>query len=341
MTISDDMINVHISGGFSVKVAQSLRDPNTDDLPLLNIYGPLQTIRATWAKLKSRKVYSWVLGGNIKLQKDPGHVLLKTETPNGWANWTFISRQAIPKFLNPSRPTYCWTKKTSPRNLRESAAPPESAHPILMATLPFPMLEKWTNYLWQTGRDRRVILELRKPTGVTGYKILPNQKVWREIVQDGFNKHQIYIGEPAPPRIIEPTNKPEAKSKDGNYIDIYSRKEALQDEQQYDANIEPFQDVTEQHYKWPVYMSREVYWLMKESVESEGSWTDYKGIWHDILNMSNVRYKTISDTRKSFELVINGEQQMQVLHQFEIETGPMDHDDPTPCVYVKLASELD
>ncbi|MCK5614462.1 hypothetical protein KAR91_72025 [Candidatus Pacearchaeota archaeon] len=336
MTIASSMIDVHISGGFSIKVAQSLRDHNTDDLALLNIYGPLQSIRATWAKLTSRKVYSWELGGNVKLQKDPGHVILKTETPNGWANWTFISRQAIPKLLDPSRPTYCWTENLG---FDSSNTPPKSAYPILMATLPFPMLEEWTDYLWQTGLEKRVIRQLRKPTGVTGYKIIPDQKVWREIVQDGFNRHQIYIGEPAPPRIIEPANEPETETP--NYIDIYGRKEAIADEQQYDANIEPFQDVTEQHYKWPVYMSREIYWLMKESIEAEGSWTDYKGIWHDILHMSNARYKTISDRRKSCEVIIAGEQQIQTIHQIEIETGPMDYDDPTPCVYVKLASELD
>ncbi len=339
MTIASNMIDVTISGGFSVKVAQSLRDHNTDDLPLLNIYGPLQTVRATWAKLTSRKVYSWELGGQIKLNKDPGHIVLKTETPNGWANWTFISRQAIPKFLDPSIPTYCWTNKLGFRN---APPPPESAYSVLMATLPFPMLEEWTDYLWQTGLDKRVIRELRKSTGVTGYKIIPNQKVWREIVQDGFNRHQIYIGEPAPSKPPEPQPKTRPMSDDpiAHMIDVYTRKDAIRDEQQYDANVEPFLDVTEQHYKWPVYMSREVYWLMKESVEGEGSWTDYKGIWHDILNMSTVLYKTISDTRKTCEIriLIAGKQQ---LYEFELETGPLDYDDPTPCVYVKLASELD
>lgn len=339
MTIASSMIDVRISEGFSVKVAQSLRDHNTDDLPLLNIFGPLQTVRATWAKLTSRKVYSWELGGQVKLNKDPGHIVLKTETPNGWANWTFVSRQAIPKFLDPSMPTYCWTDKLG---FHSSPPPPESAYPVLMATLPFPMLKEWTDYLWQTGQDKRVILELRKSTGVTGYKIIPDQKVWHEIVQDGFNRHQIYIVEPAPPKpIAEPTETPDNITETAEYIDVYSRKEAIQDNQQYDANIEPFRDVTEQHYKWPVYMSREVYWLMKESVEAEKSWTDYKGIWHDILNMSNVLYKTISDSTRSFEIRIRAPNGRQILHKFESETGPFDYDDPTPCVYVKLASGLD
>jgi hypothetical protein len=324
--------------GFSVKVAQSLRDPATEDLALFNIYGPLQSVRAVWAGLKSRKQYHWEFGGTVKLNKSPGHILLKTDTPNGWANWTFISRQAIPKLLDPSLPTYCWTQTYNPHNQK----PPESAYPVLMATLPFPMLEEWTDYLWNSGRDRRVIIELRKPTGVMGYKILPNRTVWEEIIKNGFSSQQIYIDKPAPPKPVKPIKQGEAINiVSGEIINIYSRKEAIADEQQYDANIEPFQDVTEQHYKWPVYMSREVYWLMKESVEGEGSWTDFKGIWHDILTLSNSHYQEISQTQRKFGVVIRDKHGLQTIFEFESETGAFDYDDPSPCVYVKLSSEDD
>ena len=260
--ISNNSTDMRV-GGFRVSIAQSLRDPDTEDLALLNMYGPLQTIRAVWASFKSRKSYHWELGGTVKLSKIPGHIVLKADMPNGWANWTFISRQAIPKLLDPSMPTYCWTPRFSSRE----HFVPSSAYPILMASLPYPMLEEWTDYLWNKGRERRVILELRKPNGVTGYKILPDRNKWEDIIKEGFTSKQIYIDEP----MTEPEPQPEPvhDDEDPPYISVYGRKAALADEFQYDANIEPFADVTQQHYKWPVYMSKEVYWLMKESKPSQ------------------------------------------------------------------------
>ena len=335
--VSNNIIEVRING-FGVKVAQCVRDPNSEDLALFNMYGPLQAVRAVWASLKSKKQYQWEFGGTVKLNKSPGHVVLKSEMPNGWANWTFISRQAIPKFLDPSMPTYCWTQEFSSRGLTK---PPESAYPILMATFPFPMLEPWTEYLWSRGRDRRVVLELRKTTGVTGYKVIPDRKIWSEIVKEGFTSQQIYIDEPAPPKKPEVILKTVETSPYGTIIDMYTRKDAIRDEVQYDANIEPFLDVTQQHYKWPVYMSREVYWTMKESIEAHGSWTDFKGIWHDILTVSNAYYTELSSTEKEFVVVIRNKDGLEQGFNFRTETGATDHDDLAPCVYVKLSSEVD
>jgi hypothetical protein len=333
--ISQNSMDIRV-GGFRITVVQSLRDPKTEDLVLLNMYGPPQSIRAVWASLKSRKSYHWEFGGTVKLNKSPGHKVFKTEMPNGWANWTFVSIQAIPKQLDPSMPTYCWTQRFSSRELEK---PPSSAYPILMASLPYPMLEEWTDYLWHKGRERRVILELRKPTGITGFKILPDKKKWKDIIKEGFTSQKIYIDKPLPSKPVEP--EPIHDDEDTPYINVYSRKNALADELQYDANIEPFLDVTQQHYKWPVYMSREVYWLMKDSVETDGNYTDYKGIWHDILNMSLRLNKKVNETTRTFEAYVRMENGFEELQHFTIVTGPFDYDNDTPCIYVKLSSEID
>ncbi len=39
-------------------------------------------------------------------------------------------------------------------------------------------------------------------------------------------------------------------------IHAYTRKEALEDGFQVDANVGDFAEVTKQHYRWPVFMSR-------------------------------------------------------------------------------------
>ena len=331
------MMNVRLSTGFSIKVAKHLRDPMNDDLPLFDIYGPLQAVRAAWARLISRKTYSWELGGQVKLNKIPGHILLKTETPNGWANWTFVSRQAVPTQLDPSFPTYCWTEQFSSR---DPYIMPDTFIPILMAAMPFPILSEWKDYLWSEGTNRRVIIELRKATNVTGFKILPNLKVWEAIIKEGFTSQQIFIDEPLD--YSELHDLPESTPEEPQYIDVYTRKQAIEDEQQYDANIEPFSDVTRQHYKWPVFMSRDVYWLMKESTEAEGSWTDFKGIWHDILTISHSYLaKDLSSRRKSFDVWIRDKDGKEKEFGFISETGPMDLNNPDPCVYIKLENELD
>ena len=44
---------------------------------------------------------------------------------------------------------------------------------------------------------------------------------------------------------------------DDNIIHSYSRKEAIEDGFQVDANIGDLAEVSKQHFKWPVFMSRQ------------------------------------------------------------------------------------
>src|SRR3990172_8438572 len=75
---------------------------------------------------------------------------------------------------------------------------------------------------------------------------------------------------------------------ESDLIFVYSRKQALEDGVQVDANVGDFADVTLRHFHFPVYMTRTLFDLIQKKVERRGSYYDYKGIWHDICWMARV-----------------------------------------------------
>ena len=95
-------------------------------------------------------------------------------------------------------------------------------------------------------------------------------------------------------------------------IHAYTRKEAIADGFQVDANIGDLAEVTRQHYKWPVFMSRHVFDLMEKAVNNPHWGNDYKGVWHDILYMSKVRYREINEVARKFEVIIRGAGKRQI-----------------------------
>jgi len=58
----------------------------------------------------------------------------------------------------------------------------------------------------------------------------------------------------------------------------YTRKEALEDGFQVDANIGDFAEVSRQHYKYPVFMTKAVFDLMERAVENPRWRDDFKGV---------------------------------------------------------------
>ena len=121
-------------------------------------------------------------------------------------------------------------------------------------------------------------------------------------------------------------------------IHAYTRKEAIADGFQVDANIGDLAEVTRQHYKWPVFMSRHVFDLMEKAVNNPHWGNDYKGVWHDILYMSKVRYREINEVARKFEVIIRGAGKRQI-YTMIAEVAAMDIDDPQPVIYISLEDE--
>jgi hypothetical protein len=122
-------------------------------------------------------------------------------------------------------------------------------------------------------------------------------------------------------------------------IYAYTRKQALEDGVQVDANTGDFAEVTRQHYKYPVYMTRTIFDLVERAVENKHFWNDYKGVWHDILWMSRVYSRRIDEQTREFIVIIKGAGRKSK-YTLVAQCGPMDIDDPQPVVTIMMPDEL-
>ena len=124
---------------------------------------------------------------------------------------------------------------------------------------------------------------------------------------------------------------------DEQVIFVYSRKDALRDGIQVNANIGDFSEVTRQHYKIPVYMTGGVFDLIDTAVKNPRYANDFKGVWHDILTMSRVGMRK-ADSVHYFRVIIRGAGRVQY-HAMKIECQAMDFDDPQPALTISLEGE--
>ena len=125
---------------------------------------------------------------------------------------------------------------------------------------------------------------------------------------------------------------------DDDIIHSYSRKEAIEDGFQVDANIGDLAEVSKQHFKWPVFMSRRVFDLMEKAVNNPHWANDYKGVWHDILWMSKTRYREIDEGTREFQVIIRGAGKRSI-YTMVTDVFPMDIDDAQPVIYISLKGE--
>jgi len=176
--------------GFQVFFSVSVRDDDTSDVILLDMIGPLQSIRGIWAALKQKKHNCYTLGGMTKLQKEPGHYVIKSILPSGFNNWTFVSRQAIPRLINNDLPTFVWYENKENRGTNDDI-PPKNFMPMLQAAAPFPIMNEWANDMWKIGRRMNMIkrVDYSNQNNIKAYKIIMNRERWElkvtEAIQDG------------------------------------------------------------------------------------------------------------------------------------------------------------
>lgn len=120
----------------------------------------------------------------------------------------------------------------------------------------------------------------------------------------------------------------------GEPIYSYTRKQALEDGMQVDANIGDLAEVTRRHYKRPVFMTIGVFSIVQAAVENLQLCNDWQGVWHDVLWMSRHPTKPLSASKILFKVAIAGK-----VHQMIAEVGLMDIDDPAPVVTIMLPDE--
>ena len=183
-----------VAPGFNVWIIQSIRDESNRDVVLLNMVGPRGSIRATHAALSMKQQNKYMLGGTIKIQSLPGHVILKTELPGGMANWTIISYQAIPARVVKDQNAYVWRQLGDP--LEDNTAP-SGFFEIFQASMGVPCLPEWSDELWAQGMDNNLISRVRRRNqlGVHAYEIKPRDEKWAQVIKSLFLKGDINLVE--------------------------------------------------------------------------------------------------------------------------------------------------
>ncbi len=123
-------------------------------------------------------------------------------------------------------------------------------------------------------------------------------------------------------------------------IYVFSRKQALEDGFQVDANIGDLAEVTRQHFKYPVYMTRAVYDLMERAIANRKWMNDWKGVWHDICWMCRlaVRGSPAVGNTVRFQVIIRGAGRKS-LYTLKAVCAAKDFDHPQPAITIMLPNE--
>ena len=123
-------------------------------------------------------------------------------------------------------------------------------------------------------------------------------------------------------------------------IYVYSRKQALEDGVQVDANIGELAEVTRQHFKYPVYMTGAVYDLIERAVNNPKWMNDWKGVWHDICWMCRQASRRLraGESVTRFKVIIRGAGK-QSLYTMRAVCEAKDFDDPQPVITIMMADE--
>lgn len=127
-------------------------------------------------------------------------------------------------------------------------------------------------------------------------------------------------------------------------IYTYTRRQAVEEGEQVLLS-EELGKAARQLYKWPVYMTNGVWQLVERAVANPLVGNSVDGVVWDILWMSRQCSVEMSESVSKFEVLIAGVGQddasggESVAFEMLVEAGPVDVDDPRPCLTIMLPRE--
>lgn len=122
----------------------------------------------------------------------------------------------------------------------------------------------------------------------------------------------------------------------GEPISVYTRAQALEDGVLVDLMQDKMAEVARQHYKYPIACTAAVWEIIDKAVKNPKWCNDYAGVLHDMLWMSRVYKRQLSETTVIFRVKIVGAGQKQ-LYDFKMVCGPSD--DGSPCMTIMCSDE--
>ncbi len=181
----DQNKKIGLASGLSVYTPALTLDDKEKTLVYLEMVGAKQSARANWAALMGKGQSHWIERRQVALDGMKAHVKLQSRLPCGWHHMVLIHKQASLKEMNPEQPFYLLDNGRQPI--------PPLFYPMLNKALALPLLPDWSDYLWQYGRQRKLItlLDDGKGQGYAAWQVKPAPTVWQEVVQAGIVSRQI------------------------------------------------------------------------------------------------------------------------------------------------------
>ncbi len=122
----------------------------------------------------------------------------------------------------------------------------------------------------------------------------------------------------------------------GDVISTYTRRQAIEDGVLVDLMQDTMTEVARSHYKYPIAATIEVFDIMAKAVANKKHLNDFAGILHDMLWMSRVYKRQVSETTVIFRVTIKGAGRRSV-YDFKMVCGP--DDDGSPCLTIMLPEQ--
>jgi hypothetical protein len=169
-----------LAKGLSVYTPAVTIDDVYDNLVYLEMVGAKQSVKANWAALVGGGKVHWIGRKQIRLDGMKEHVKLQATLPCGWTDYILIHKQASLREMNPEQPFYLLDDGTRPI--------PRLFYAMLNKALALPLVPDWSGYLWEHGRERKLIklLDGGEGQGYAAWRVLPAPKEWQEVVQVGL-----------------------------------------------------------------------------------------------------------------------------------------------------------
>ena len=114
-------------------------------------------------------------------------------------------------------------------------------------------------------------------------------------------------------------------------VSVYTRAQAIADGVLISGNVGELEEVSCQHFKFPIAMTAAVFEIIKRAVENPQACNSYKGVWHDVLWMSRAYSQVVDECTRLFQVKITTPDRKS-LYQFKIVCSGGDHGEPVLTV---------
>lgn len=182
---NDPTRKLSLAQGLAVLTPALAIDDVDETLVYLEMVGAKQSVKANWAALVGGGKVHWLGRKRIRLDGMKEHVKIQATLPCGWANHILIHKQASLKEMNLEQPFYLLDDG------RQQIPP--LFYPMLNKCLALPLLPEWAGYLWENGRERKLItlLDEGEGQGYAAWRVLPTPKEWQTVVEKGLSSEQL------------------------------------------------------------------------------------------------------------------------------------------------------